>query len=223
MLNKITKETTLIIIDWDDTLLPSSAILKEIEDNNKIIFNMDFDIKSYDKCKNEINIILIDFVKYIKTLGKVVIITSSKKNWVIYSAKEYLSCEAVDILEETDIYYVDEVLNKWGLKNTLIEKKKQVVFELVIKEWINMLNDINDKKINIISLGDGFQELNAYFYISEKSILNEKYDMIYKHIKYLNFPTYNELLREYKLVKNSLINIINSYDSNYYKIKIVFE
>ena len=133
---------------------------------------MDFDIKSYDKCKNEINIILIDFVKYIKTLGKVVIITSSKKNWVIYSAKEYLSCEAVDILEKTDIYYVDEVLNKWGLKNTLIEKKKQVVFELVIKEWINMLNDINDKN----DINDTIDE----------AIINARREGFHKAIKFMD-------------------------------------
>ena len=46
--------------------------------------------------------------------------------------------------------------------------------------------------------------------------------MIYKHIKYLNFPTYNELLREYKLVKNSLINIINSYFENKLNIYLLY-
>ena len=220
MLNGITKENTLVIMDWDDTLLPSSAIFKENAYNNSIVFNMDFDTQSYAKCKNDINNESIEFIKYVKTLGKVIIITSSRDNWVLFSAKEYLSCEMVKLLQNIEIFYVEEVLTKWNYKNILIENKKEIVFELVITEWIQMFNDIKDKKLNVVSLGDGYQELNAYHYITKKSKLLENHDLIYKHIKYLELPTYNQLLLEYKLVKKSLLNIINTPQNIYYRVML---
>jgi hypothetical protein len=222
MLNKITKEATLIIIDWDDTLLPSSAIYKENDYNNSIVFDMDFDEKTYDKCKNDINIELISFLKYIKTLGKVIIITSSRENWVMYSANTYLSCEVVALLKNIEIFYVDEVLDKWNLTNTLTENKKEIVFELIINEWIKLLEVENktDNLLNIISLGDGYQELNAYYYITRKSALKDKNNLIFKHIKYLEYPTYNQLLLEYKLIKGALTNIINIPNNIYYRVTL---
>jgi len=228
----IKKENTLIIVDWDDTLLPSSTIFYEERNNDKALFNIDFDRKPYILSRTEINAALIDLLKYLKNLGTVIIITSSKDNWVLYSAKEYLSCEAVELLKELNIYYVEDVLKKYGIKNVSIDRKKEVVFEVVINEWIennmqnlsnsiNLLFNNNEKVINIVSLGDGYQELNAYNYITKRSPLMDKIDIIYKHIEYIEQPSYDDLITEYKLIKKGILDIVNDVKTKHYKFLVV--
>ena len=68
----------LIIIDWDDTLLPTYWIHLN-EENNKCVSIIDHDLKIkyfLDKCQN---------------YGKVIIITNSSSNWIGSTSKNYLS------------------------------------------------------------------------------------------------------------------------------------
>jgi hypothetical protein len=231
------KDNTLIIFDWDDTLFPSSEIITELDHNHKIVFNMDFDKDVYENNKKNFNKELINLLTYVKTLGMVIIVTSSRNNWVLISASQFLSEEAVNLLKTCEIFYVNEVLTQNNITSIAYENEKSAVFDLIINEFINIINNkiqmtdiinpfniiFKDKKnniINVISLGDGFQEANAYFYITKKNELNyyNNIEIIYKHIAYKKRPTYGELLKEYKLIKEFINIIINNNITTYYQL-----
>jgi len=226
---KINSDNTLIIIDWDDTIFASTNIVNVQSYNMLNNQNNKLDNKTISDLFEELIIKLLNF-------GKVVIVTSSRHNWVLLSAEQYFSTTVVNILKNIDIFYVEEYLEKYNINNInninniRYEDKKSKVIEIVIKNFIddkatwnpfkNILDNSIKRKddINIISLGDGLQESNAYFYITQNSTLNEKYNIIYKHIEYKKTPTLIELIKEYKLILKVILMIINKTYSSYYSL-----
>lgn len=219
----INNDNTLIIIDWDDTIFASTNIVNVQSLNMLNNQNNKADNKTISHLFEELIMKLIN-------LGKVVIVTSSRHDWVLLSAEQYFSTTVVNILKNIDIYYVEEFLDKHNIYNIGYEDKKSKVIEIVIKNFIdnkatwnpfkNILDNSIKRKddINIISLGDGFQESNAYFYITQNSTLNERHNIIYKHIEYKKKPTLMELIKEYKLILKVILMIINKTYSSYYSL-----
>ena len=78
---EITKRETLIILDWDDTLFPSSWVIKnnlDIADpSTRIVFNDEF---------KELDDIVYNLLYTMKKLGKVIIITNAMPEWVSLSS-----------------------------------------------------------------------------------------------------------------------------------------
>jgi hypothetical protein len=225
-------ENILFIIDWDDTLLSSSFLeKKKREEKLESILKM-----KYNKELKKLSEKIINLIVKLKRIGEVIIITSSRDNWVKHSSKLYLSEECQKIIETIKIYYVDEILNEMKKYNEImIREKKAIVFENIINKYIliyelekksktiyeEILNPLKKREMNIISLGDGEQEEVAYYYMTEKSNINKYIKLNYKHVCFKRYPDINELLEELELVKN-LIPLIISKEKKYnYKLEII--
>ena len=139
-----------------------------------------------------------------------------------------------------EIYYVDEVLIDLEYIDLIkMEDKKSFVFEYVIEKhlikgnyltnFLSLLNPLNmqsknklknKQDLNIITLGDGFQESNAFFYIQQGSKKFDNYNLIYKHIEYKTDPSVHLLIEENILVRKVIKAIRNKKDSVYYKLEL---
>ena len=223
---KITKNNTLFIIDWDDTILASNLLKADVEKSCSLLTMM--------------NDVVEDLFNKLRSLGNVIIVTSSRDNWVKLSAAEYFNSNIRRILNMIDIYYVDEVLLDLDFLHLInVEDKKSFVFEYVIEKHLiksnsfmgllSLMNPINlvsnsDTKcrhdLNIITLGDGLQESNAFFYIQQRSKKFYNYNLIYKHIEYMYLPSIRLLIEENLLVKRVIEDISNKKSAGYYRFSV---
>jgi hypothetical protein len=135
-------------------------------------------------------------------MGKVIIVTASRDNWVEKCAESHLDDECINILKNLDIYYVDKFLNNDSI---LIENRKTEVIKYILDQNLNY--------INVISLGDGNQEYNAYIYLKN---IQEIY---YKHIRFIVKPTIKQLALEYSMILKNINDIYNLNTSKLYELR----
>ena len=74
----INNTTTLIILDWDDTLFPTSWISKN---NIEFLSNENKDLL-YNKFFYKLDIKLVNLFTKMNKCGKIIIITNALLNWI---------------------------------------------------------------------------------------------------------------------------------------------
>lgn len=185
----------IFILDWDDTLLPSSAltadnitlssptisdeIAKKLETNEKIVYQL------------LTNIINAQFNIYI--------VTNAEQGWVELSAKKFMPTIAdlfkkyknnITILSAQTIY-------SWIYPNNNAVWKYMAVNE-ILKHFDS------DTIANIISFGDSENERTALINNSNKFKKN-----FCKSIKFVGLPSYEKLCRQLQYTIINLNNIIS--------------
>ena len=179
--NEEKKYNSIIIFDWDDTLLPTSFLV------SKGIFDSDIVYTKYEKQKFiELEDLILQLLTLAVDKGDVYIITNSDKGWVEYSSR---------------IFYpsISNILKK--IKIISAKSKFQDKFPDDSRQWkintfINLTNDINVRKItNIICSGDSLFEIEA------AKILASKFSEAFiKTIKFKENPDLTEVYKQLKLV-----------------------
>lgn len=181
---EINNETTLIILDWDDTLFPTTWIHK----NNVNIFNNKKIL--YDKFFKHLDILLHKlFTKMIK-YGTVIIITNALLNWIDISLSllpnltKLFKNKQINIIsargEYSHISKDPEIWKKLAFKNEIIRNLSE-------KKYIN----------NIISLGDAEYEYFALINLYENN--NKNYKLL-KSVKFIRYPSINQIYNQIELL-----------------------
>ncbi|CAD7945053.1 unnamed protein product [Amoebophrya sp. A25] len=76
------KKNTLILLDWDDTLLPSAWVVK-----HKIVPDPKFNLLPSERLHlEELSAAVVTTLRILKSLGKVVLITNAEAGWIRLSA-----------------------------------------------------------------------------------------------------------------------------------------
>lgn len=180
----------LIIIDWDDTLFPTSWVIKNNIDltsstvrNKYIVFFSKLDLLLYKL-----------FLKILKH-GTMFIVTNATLKWIIISSNilpstQQLIRKKIPIISSRDSY-----------QNVYPENKilwKKFSFEELADNYKN--NNIQ----NILSIGDAEYEflalVNLYVYKNNKKIL--------KSIKFLSSPSYETLIDQIEVLNNVITDVI---------------
>ena len=189
---KITKDNTLIIFDWDDTLFPTSWIVSnniDLTDPNTRSEYV-FIFKMLDNCVSKL-------LTKVLNLGNVIIITNAMPEWV------YLSCsvlvETQELIKKIKIvssrknYQNKTDMNNWKLYTFLDE--------------FNIITNNNNIK-NIISIGDATYEYNALINLYKQQ--KNYYDRLLKSVQFVRSPTNELLMNEIKLLNESIKNICHN-------------
>lgn len=184
----IHSKNTLIIIDWDDTLYPTSWIN---------INNIDLTdprsryryIKQFEQLDDQLYTI---FHKMLR-LGDVIIVTNALPEWINL---------ATSILPKTRIYLssIDIVSArlKYQNKKNMNEWKKYTFHEEIEKR------SKNKKYINILSLGDADYEYNALISLYKSDMMPHKY---LKSIKFIKSSDFDTLIEQIQLIKINIKKI----------------
>jgi hypothetical protein len=150
----------IIILDWDDTLFPTTWVNMnkfKLQKNNIDIF------------KNLDNLLLTLF-NNLNKLGDIIIITNAMIIWINTCLK---------VLPKTKV-----VLKKFNIKiKSAREEYRNQTPDPTQWKIESFKKNINKKYTNIISVGDSLSEYKALVDLYKK---NDKKDKLYKTIKFIN-------------------------------------
>jgi len=182
----ITKDKTLIILDWDDTLFPTTWITT----NNINIKNGITDkniINYFNLVDKELYKLLTKLMSY----GTVIIITNAMINWINIS---------VTLLKQTNSLLR---LNKSSRAPILVISAREThgsepdPNQWKKKTFIDIIQQYHYNKNNIISIGDAEYEYIALINLHVKTLHNYR---LLKSVKFIRYPTRDLLLDQIKVM-----------------------
>jgi hypothetical protein len=153
----INNKTTLIILDWDDTLFPTSWINK----NNIGFLSVENRIILYNKYFYKIDNNLEHLLYKLTNCGKVFIITNALLNWIDMS---------VNILPKTskllkkNIIKIVSARGEYSHYTSNMTEWKKLAFKRELESLLQ-----NTKINNIISIGDAEYEYMALINLYENN------------------------------------------------------
>jgi len=175
------KYNSIIIFDWDDTLLPTTFL------NSKRIFNSLEKLTKFERHKIlELEELILQLLTLCVDKGDVYIITNAESGWVEYSSK-LIYPRITNILQKINII---------SARNSYEDKYPGDLRIWKIQAFMNLTNNLDIKKItNIICLGDSTFEIEA------GKILASKFTNAFiKTIKFKEKPELNEVFKQILLV-----------------------
>ncbi len=185
------KNNTLIIFDWDDTLLCTS-----------FLSNYNFDIEEVLKNNNNYELLyklekkIFEILSLSIQKGDTYIITNAEKGWVEYTSQ---------------IFFPSLMMLLKHIKIISAREENKNTFPNDIRMWkINSFNNAfqqidSDNIINIISVGDSFLEIEA------SKLLNSKFfNSFIKTVQFIQSNKIEELIDQIELVIYKFDFIVNS-------------
>ena len=175
------QHNSIIIFDWDDTLLPTTFLTPGGVFNENIILR-DIEKEKFLKLEQAVFKLLTEAVEK----GNVYIITNAGYGWVEYSSNKFYP-SIVPILEKIKIISARGEYEKMFPGNSRQWK---------IEAFLNLQKSVNIKLVtNIICIGDSLFEMEAGRILASKFT-----EAFIKTIKFREAPKLDELLKQLKLV-----------------------
>ena len=189
--NKPKTHNSLIIFDWDDTLLPTSFLTKGGVFNEDIVLNEN-DKKKMEKLENS----ALNLLNNAITKGDVYIITNAGLGWVEYSANRFYP-KVYEILSKIQII---SARGEWEKAFPGDSRKWK------IQTFLSLEKRLNTKLVtNIICLGDSLFEIEA-----GRVLANCFREAFVKTIKFKEGPKLDELNKQLLLVANQFNSICSA-------------
>ena len=185
------KNNSLIIFDWDDTLLCTTFISNNNYDFDSILKNPNYHDLLYKLEDKVFEILSLAIQK-----GETYIITNAEKSWVEYTSQIFFP-SILNILNHIKIISARE--------------ENQINFPNEKRMWkINSFNHAFKKYdyesiINIISIGDSFFEV-----VASKLLNTHFYNSFIKTVQFMHTNKIEELISQLELVINKFDFIVNS-------------
>jgi hypothetical protein len=177
----ISKFSSLIILDWDDTLFPTAWAIQ----NNINVLN---EISYLDKF-HVLDIVLSNLLNNLLDLGKVIIITNALPEWVNLSSKLLPNTRLV--LKNIKVVSARQKYNK-KIANVMDWKKLAFIEENALKYN------------NVISVGDAQYEYQALININK---FNK--NIFLKSIRFIPSKSFDIIVDQIETLNNSIYNLWN--------------
>jgi len=182
-----TKNNSLVILDWDNTLFPSTWVTNNFIDLNDNIIKqkyLDFFI--------DLDNIIYNLLQKILYKSKVIIVTNALPIWITISSNVLPKTKI--LLKNIKVISARKDYQK--ITNNSYDWKKHAFNN----EVINLLN--NEEKQNIISIGDALYEYKALINLYNNN-------RILKSIKFVENPNIDVLKDQLKVLQDNIHIIIN--------------
>jgi hypothetical protein len=203
--------TNVFIIDWDDTLFPTSWVNK-----NNIKIN-DESIKNYKLYFLELDKTITNLLESLDKVGDVYIVTNASISWIkscltiLNITRQFIIRHNIRIVSARDIY---------ANKTISPTEWKILTFKNIIHGIVDKINkNLKPNTIfNIISIGDAMYEyvalikLNGFFnsYVQARN-RDKKFNISYnlKSIKFIEKPDFDYVIDQIQILQKNKDDIIN--------------
>ncbi len=214
MLNNTTKLylTNIFIIDWDDTLFPTTWVNKNSIDITKA------------EALNQYKIYFLELDKTISSLldslnevGEIWIVTNANIKW-IKSCLTILNLSRKVIINKN--IRIVSARDSYSQNNNSPTEWKILTFQDIIEDIMNKIkkNMKPNTIINIISIGDAMYEYIALinldnfiksFISNRNNQINCNFKYLLKNIKFMEKPDFNFVIDQMQVLQKNKSNIIN--------------
>jgi len=196
--------TNIFIIDWDDTLFPTTWV-----NQNSINLSDEDSIKDYKLYFIELDRTVSTFLENLRKVGQIFIVTNANIKWikaciaVLTSTRKIIMEADIRIVSARDMYSsTSSSPTEWKIK-TFKDILNSIVLRISDKLQCNMF-------LNIISLGDANYEYAALISLDDyfkSNIKNINY--LLKSIKFIEKPRFDIIIDQIMTVKKNAEHIIN--------------
>lgn len=215
--------TNLFIIDWDDTLFPTTWVNKHNIDFNKP--------ESYEKYKLyflELDKTSSSLLESLNKIGDIFIVTNANIGWIKSCLMNLNLTRKTIINNKIRIVSARDSYSQYHNSPT---QWKILTFQDIVEDIINKINK-NIKPntiINIISIGDAMYEYLALVnldnfiksHISKKNQPNQnKFIYLLKNIKFIEKPEFDCIIDQIQVLDKNSNNIVNKLEYVDLKFKI---
>jgi hypothetical protein len=206
--------TNIFLIDWDDTLFPSSWI-----NSNNINLQNESSINEYKLYFLDLDKVVSGFLDSLNKVGDIYIVTNASLSWIktclniLQSTSKTIILNRIRIISARDLYS--------NSTNSATEWKI-LTFKNIIIENLKKLNNIKQNTyLNIFSFGDAKYEyialLNLNNFLIENEIVkeyakNNNFNFLLKSIKFIDKPTFEYIIDQIKVIEQNRDLIINKLE-----------
>lgn len=190
-------EDTILIFDWDDTVLPSTWIQEQG-------LRLDDDSVLTDGQLAQLNTMAqyaTNTLQVAMRFGKVVLVTNAERGWIELSCQKFMP-SLCPLLESVKILSARSTYEQQGIASPF--EWKYLAFESEITEFYTVLGSDHCK--NVISFGDSAHEREALIRVTER-ISN----CCTKSLKFVERPEIEQLLKEHELISGCFRHIVNHH------------
>jgi len=181
----IQKNKSLTIIDWDDTIFPTTWLISKKTNYENVMSDefMNKHIVMFSELDNEMCKLFGEILKY----SKVVIVTNAMLKWIDHSLKLLPNLSRI-INNHVSVISAKEKYGEIYPKNIYL--RKAVVFK-----------DLSHNYDHMISIGDAQYEYDALvnIYGSDENSKNK----IFKTLKFIKYPSFDEIMEQTQLLRNA--------------------
>eukprot|EP00931_Biecheleriopsis_adriatica_P009652 TRINITY_DN110714_c0_g1_i1.p1 TRINITY_DN110714_c0_g1~~TRINITY_DN110714_c0_g1_i1.p1 ORF type:complete len:353 (+),score=92.36 TRINITY_DN110714_c0_g1_i1:63-1121(+) len=196
------REETLIIFDWDDTVLPSSWVKNHglrLDDGSRVEAWQREELGQVARAAAQT-------LRAAKQLGTVVLITNAERGWIELSCNKFLPT-LLPILE--DIKLVSARTTYEGPEITSPVDWKVHAFKNEIDRFYARQTRLGaERRKNVLSLGDSIHEREALMRATAPM-----QDCRSKSVKFKEMPDIPEILKQHSLVASCFEQIVH-HDAN---------
>ncbi len=194
----LSRNKTLIILDWDDTLFPTTWVTSnDINIRNLDMTNSKSIISYFSQIDNELDHLLRTLLK----CGHVAIVTNAMLNWISISSN--ILPRTSKILANKNKGFDIEIISARGSYQSQSSNPmdwKKLAFAEIIKN--NKFRKIN----NIISIGDAEYEYKALINLYDDCDSEKSYKLL-KSVKFVKYPTNHVLLDQIRVMQQAAIKV----------------
>lgn len=213
--NKKIYLTNIFIIDWDDTLFPTTWVNK-----NSIDMSKPKTIQEYKVYFMELDKTIGTLLESLNNIGDVWIVTNANINWIksclmsLEQTRKTIISNGIRIVSARDSY---------SSNSSSPTEWKILTFQDILEDIINKIaNKIKSNTyINIISIGDAMYEYMALINLDnfiKSYIFNNKiksktqFNYLLKNIKFIEKPEFDYVIDQINVLNKNKDNIVNKLE-----------
>eukprot|EP00416_Gambierdiscus_australes_P033807 CAMPEP_0171095366 /NCGR_PEP_ID=MMETSP0766_2-20121228/43131_1 /TAXON_ID=439317 /ORGANISM="Gambierdiscus australes, Strain CAWD 149" /LENGTH=265 /DNA_ID=CAMNT_0011554163 /DNA_START=48 /DNA_END=845 /DNA_ORIENTATION=- len=193
------QEDTIIIFDWDDTILPSSWMQSEgltLDSGSRPSFEQAAQLRSLARCAART-------LQSAKRFGHVVLVTNAERGWIELSCHKFMPGLA-PLLEGLKIVSARSSYERLGVASPVEWKCR--AFQSECSSFFRLAG--TERRRNVVSLGDSLNERSALFCVTK-----DMQNCCTKSLKFMEQPDVVQLQREHELLSHSILQILG-HDGN---------
>lgn len=190
------RRRSLIIFDWDDTILPTTYLAKKG-------YKLDSPVpvgevkEALDKYSKVVNRTLHEASKR----GHVMVVTNAETGWIQLTVEKFLPQSAAMVHKFQHIS-ARSMFEPTGVVTPIAWKEN--AFRLVVEEYLRALGKSD---CQVVSLGDSAHEREAVLKVSEE------FKVVCKSLKFMERPDLDALCQQHHLIQECFEGIIDKKES----------
>mmetsp|Transcript_14536 Transcript_14536/g.38731 ORF Transcript_14536/g.38731 Transcript_14536/m.38731 type:complete len:351 (+) Transcript_14536:81-1133(+) len=198
---RFSKEQTLFVFDWDDTILPSSWVQRQglrLDDGASV--------NQWQRERlSEVAVLAAETLRLAKKHGTVVVVTNAERGWIELSCQRFLP-ELLPCLESVKILSARSEYERPDLPSPFEWKLRAFAAEL--GRFFNPVRPACPARKNVISIGDSAHEREAVLRVTA-CMRNCRV----KSLKFVERPSIDQICRQQEFLATCFTRLVH-HDGN---------